>query len=117
VKVALTVAEPSLDARIDPRFGRGAFLLFIDTDDDQWEAYPNESIKSPSGAGVKTAQFVMDHKVGAVISGDFGPNALRALQSAHVPLYLFGKCVTGREAVEKFKAGRLRQVHFPDEGN
>jgi predicted Fe-Mo cluster-binding NifX family protein len=32
MKIVLTTALPSLEAEIDPRFGRAAYLLVVDTD-------------------------------------------------------------------------------------
>jgi len=110
MKVLITAAAPDLDAAVDPRFGRGAYFVVVDTDTLTWQAEANAGVNASGGAGSQAAQFVVKNKVGAVISGDFGPNAFTALSAAVVPMYLLGTCKTVRDAAEAFKAGTLQQV-------
>ena len=51
--------------------------------------------------------LLADHAAAAVISGDFGPKAQRALDAAGIAMYRFESCVTAREALERFKAREL----------
>ncbi len=113
MKILITSAAPSLDADIDPRFGRGAYLLVVDSETLQWQAEANAAASASGGAGIQAAQFAVNQKVGAVISGDFGPNAYNALNAAGVPMYLFGAGGTAREVVARFKSGQLQQVGAP----
>ncbi len=113
MKIVITTASPGLDADLDPRFGRGAFLLIVDPDSLQVDAHPNPGVNVTGGAGIQVAQFVAGRKADAVISGDFGPNAFNALKAAGVAMYLFGTCTTARQALEEFKAGRLQKVGAP----
>jgi predicted Fe-Mo cluster-binding NifX family protein len=113
MKIILTTASPNLDAGVDPRFGRGAYLIIADTDSLEWQAHPNPGVSASGGAGTLAAQLAANQKAEAVISGDFGPNAYNALQAAGIAMYLFGASRTGREAVELFKAGQLERVAGP----
>ena len=113
MKIILTTTSPNLDSDIDPRFGRGAYFLVVDCDSLAWEAHPNPGVGAAGGAGSLAAQFAANQKAAAVISGDFGPNAYNALQAAGVEMYLFGTSQTGRDAVERFKAGQLERVGAP----
>jgi predicted Fe-Mo cluster-binding NifX family protein len=113
MKIILSIASPSLNSEIDPRFGRGTYLLVVETDTMQWEAHPNPGVNASGGAGIQAAQFVTDRKAEAVISGDFGPNAFNALKAAGIAMYLYGDCRTARQAVERFQAGKLQQVGAP----
>jgi predicted Fe-Mo cluster-binding NifX family protein len=110
MKVILTATSPSIDAKIDPRFGRAACLLVVDTDTGEWEAQSNPGVSAPGGAGIQVAQYAADRQVQAAISGDFGPNAFGALQAAGIAMYLYGDCRTVGEAIERFKDGSLQQV-------
>jgi predicted Fe-Mo cluster-binding NifX family protein len=110
MKIILTVVSPNIEAALDPRFGRGAYLLIVDTDSLRWEAHQNPGVTTSGGAGIQAAQFITDLKVDAVLSGDFGPNAFEALQAAKIPMYLYNDCHTVRQAIERFKAGELQQV-------
>ena len=105
MKIVLTTIAPQLDAALDPRFGRGAYLLFIDTETNQRQAYPNPGANAPGGAGIKAAQFVVEHKAEAAISGDFGPNAFDALQAGSVAMYLYENCSSVQEVIDCITAG------------
>ena len=113
MKIILTTSSASLDSEVDPRFGRGAYLLVVNTETLEWQAHPNPGASAPGGAGIQAAQFVADQKVGAVLSGDFGPHAFNALQAAGVPMYVYNEVRTAREAIEHFKAGQLQQLDAP----
>jgi predicted Fe-Mo cluster-binding NifX family protein len=110
MKIVLTTTQPDLDAELDRRFGRCAFLLVVDPYSLEWQAKSNAGALAAGGAGVQTAQFVSAQKAQAVISGDYGPNAFEALQAAGVEMYQFGSCRTAREAVQSFLVGKLQQV-------
>jgi predicted Fe-Mo cluster-binding NifX family protein len=113
MKIILTTYSPDFDSEVDPRFGRGAYFLVVDPDSLTWDAYPNPGVGASGGAGTLAAQFAAKHKVGVVISGDFGPNAFNALQAAGIEMYLFGTSHNGREVVDRFKAGMLVRVGAP----
>jgi predicted Fe-Mo cluster-binding NifX family protein len=117
MKIILTTASPSIDSDIDQRFGRGAYLLMVDTESLKWEAHQNPGMNASGGAGIQAAQFVADQKAEAVLSGDFGPHAFEALQAAGIPMYLYGDCHTAQQAVERFMAGQLQQIDTPSRGD
>lgn len=114
-KIILTTSSPGLDAPVDPRFGRGAYLTMIDVDTLEWQAHPNPGVNASGGAGTQAAQFVVAQKVSAVVSGDFGPNAFEVLDAAGVGMYLYAGARTARAAVEHFKSGRLKPVGAPSD--
>jgi predicted Fe-Mo cluster-binding NifX family protein len=109
-RIALTVAGPSLEAELDPRFGRAAFLLLVDPETMAHEGLANPAGEAHGGAGVEAAQFLADHEAAAVISGDFGPKAHRALEAAGIAMYCYESCASVREALERFQAGRLPEA-------
>ena len=113
MKLILSTTSPHIDSAIDPRFGRAAHFLIVDSETLEWKAVPNPAIHSSGGAGIQAAQLVSDQGCQAVISGDFGPNAYNALYAAGVQIYLFGSCQTARQAIQQFKVGQLQQVHTP----
>ena len=116
MKIILTTTSPDFASNIDPRFGRGAYLLVVDTDTLQWEAHPNPGLNASGGAGIKAAQFVSEQKISAVLSGDFGPHAFNALQAASIAMYLYGDCSSVAQALERFKNGQLEQIGVPSRG-
>jgi predicted Fe-Mo cluster-binding NifX family protein len=117
MKIILTTVTPNIESELDPRFGRGAYLLVVNPDTLEWEAHPNPGVSASGGAGIQAAQFVTEHKAEAVISGDFGPHAFDALNTAGLPMYVYGNCRTAREAIAQFRAGQLQQVGAPTRGD
>jgi predicted Fe-Mo cluster-binding NifX family protein len=113
MKIALTTVSPGIEADVDPRFGRGAYLLVVDTETLQWESYPNPGASATGGAGIRSAQFISDQKVKAALSGDFGPHAYTALEQAGISMYVYGDSRTAQEALVAFKAGGLQCVGGP----
>lgn len=51
MKLAVTTAEPSLDARVDPRFGRCPYFIVVETEDFSFEALENPNLSLGGGAG------------------------------------------------------------------
>lgn len=108
MRIIVTAVRPFLDAEIDPRFGRGAYFVIVDTDTLEWRSEANPAVTAPGGAGAHAAQFAASQRVEAVVSGDFGPNALQALKAAGIALYLPGAAGTVRDVVSRFRAGELQ---------
>lgn len=106
MKVAVSAAGKDLDSPIDPRFGRCAYFVIIDTGDMTFEVFDNQNVALGGGAGIQSAQFIASKGVGAVITGNCGPNAMRTLSAAGVRVVV-GQAGTVRDAAERFKRGEL----------
>jgi nitrogen fixation protein NifU and related proteins len=113
MKVIVTAVSPSFDSEFDPRFGRGAYFIIVDTETMQWEAFPNSGVDAQGGAGAVAVQFAAEHGANAVISGDFGPTASLALNAADVPMYLNNTGGSIRDVIDRFQAGALQQFNKP----
>ena len=115
MRVAITSTGTSLDSNVDPRFGRCAYFIIYDTDSDTFEFIENTGRQAMGGAGIQAGQLMASKNVGAVIAGNFGPNAFRVLEAAKIKMYL-GVSGTVREAIEKYKNGQLTEISAPDVG-
>ena len=113
MKIIITTSSASLDAVFDPRFGRCANFLTINTETMEWEAFSNPGINASGGAGTQAAQFAAKQKVSAVISGNFGPNASSALNAAGILMYQNKSDGNIKDIVKRFNAGELQQVSAP----
>lgn len=115
MKIAITTTTGNLDAPFDPRFGRGANFVIVDTETEAWEAYPNPALNASGGAGVQAAQFITGHGAQAAISGDFGPNAYKTLAAAGVQMFLApaGEALTARELLARHREGQMQEVSAP----
>ena len=109
MKIAVSASGRDLDAQIDPRFGRCAYFIIIETDDMSFEAFDNESIALGGGAGIQSGQFVASKEAKTVITGNVGPNAVRTLNAAGVEV-IVGQSGTVRQAIENYKNGKLKNT-------
>jgi predicted Fe-Mo cluster-binding NifX family protein len=116
MKIVVTAAGPSLDAAIDPRFGRCAYFVFVDTEDMSVEAIANESGAHSGGAGIQSAQLLAQRGVKAVLTGNCGPNAHQTLSAAGIDV-IVGCAGNVSEAIERFKAGQLQTASAPNVAN
>ena len=106
MKIVISANGADLDAQASPVFGRCQIYVFVDTETMQFKAVENPAIAAPGGAGIQAAQFVIERGAQAVVTGNVGPNAFSVLQSADVPIYLFGGG-TVRQAAEAYEVGQL----------
>jgi len=113
MKVAVSSTGNHLDSLIDPRFGRCAYFVFVETEDMSHEAWENPSMSQGGGAGIQSAQFVASKGAKVVITGNCGPNAVTTLSAAGIDLIL-GRLETVRQAVEDYKGGRLKPSTAPN---
>jgi predicted Fe-Mo cluster-binding NifX family protein len=112
MKICVTATANSLDAQIDPRFGRCSYLLIVDSETMQFEAIPNAAAGASGGAGIQAAQTIANKDVKLLITGNVGPNAFGALSAAGIEI-VTGAFGTVREAVEKFKRGEFAKTGAP----
>jgi predicted Fe-Mo cluster-binding NifX family protein len=113
VKIAVSSMQPSLDAEMNPRFGRCQHFVIFDPDTMQFEAVENLSAMAGGGAGISTAQMIAGKGVAIVLTGNCGPNAYQVLSAAGI------KVVTGAsgkvsEAIQNYKSGKLQASCQPN---
>ena len=109
MKVAVSSTGPDLDAAVSPRFGRCPYFVIVETATMGYEAIPNTSANSPSGAGIAAAQEVASRGIDAVLTGRFGPNASQVLSQVGIKM-VTGAGGTVRQAVETYKNGGLNEA-------
>ncbi len=115
MKICISASSASLDANVDPRFGRCPYFVIVDSETMKFNSISNDSINAAHGAGIQAAQTVANIGVNVVITGNVGPNAFNVLSASGI------KIVTGasgniRETVEKYKKGQLKEVGNPTVG-
>jgi len=109
MRIAVTAQGTDLDSAMDPRFGRCRSFVIADSDSEEFEAFSNDGVMASGGAGTQSAQFLANKGVDAVITGNVGPNAARALEAAGIEVYST-TAGTVRDALQAFKAGKLSAV-------
>ena len=115
MKLAISSNGTGLDSAIDPRFGRCAYYIVYDLDNDTFDTVENKSRMAAGGAGIQSAQAVADLKADAVITTNIGPNAFRVLETAGIKVYS-GLTGSVKQAIEDFKKGSLGTAKSPNVG-
>ena len=114
MKIAITTQGQDLSSQLDPRFGRAKWLIVVDTETGDFQAYDNAvNLNAAQGAGIQTAQNAANLGAQAVITGNIGPNAIKTLDAAKVKVFL-SKASTAHEALGLFKEGKLQEVTEPN---
>jgi len=108
--ICITTNGQSLDAPINPSFGRAPYFLFVDPETETVQAVKNTP--GAHGAGVQAAQIVASNKATVVITGNVGPNAYQGLSAANIEIYV-GATGSAKEALEDYRAGRLSVAQEP----
>jgi predicted Fe-Mo cluster-binding NifX family protein len=115
-KICITSEGKTLDAKVDPRFGRCQYFTFIDTDTLEFEAIENPSTQAMGGAGVQSAQLVSSKGAKVVVTGNVGPNAFQTLSAAGIEIFI-GASGTVKNAIEDYKKGKLQTASNPSVGS
>ncbi|MBD3360021.1 MAG: dinitrogenase iron-molybdenum cofactor biosynthesis protein [Candidatus Buchananbacteria bacterium] len=114
MKICFTAEDKILNSPIDPRFGRCKFLLFVDSEDEKIiKKINNTKIATWRGAGIATAQKIADENAQVVITGNIGPNAFTALQSANIEIITNVSNLTVKQALRKFKTNEFKKTPKP----
>jgi len=113
MKIAVSAMGTTLDAEIDPRFGRCQYFIIVDPETMQFEALENSSAMAGGGAGISTAQTIAGKGIEAVLTGNCGPNAYQVLSAAGI------KVITGvagkvQDAIEGYKLGKFKASSQPN---
>jgi len=113
MNIAITATQPSLDAKVDPRFGRCPYFLIVDTDTLSFEAVENPNVTLGGGAGIQSAQLMAERDVKHVLTGNCGPNAYQTLSAAGISV-IIGCSGTISDVIEQFKAGQFSAADQPN---
>jgi len=116
MKIGITSTGENLDANVDQRFGRCKYFLIVDAESMEFEVLSNENAMASGGAGIQAAQTIANKGVGAVVTGNIGPNAFQTLSAAGMKIFT-GVSGTIKESVEKYKKGELKETEAPSVGS
>ena len=114
MKIAVSSQGDNLDSQLDPRFGRAAYILIVDTQTLEFEAFDNNKNKNAfKGAGIQASAMVSDKDATVLLTGFCGPNAFKTLEAAGIKVV---SDQSGRviDVIQKFKQGN---VVFADGAN
>ncbi len=112
MRIAISATGKDLNAYVDPRFGRCAYLLLVNPETLECEAVTNPGRTVGGGAGIKAAQEVVNQGVKELITGQCGPNAFGILAAGGVKIFQApGEMV--RKVLELYQQGELSELTVP----
>lgn len=107
MKIAFSTSGDSLNASLDPRFGRAPRFVVYDDKTGSLTAIENtQNLNAAQGAGIQSALTVCNADVDCLITGHCGPKAFQVLEAANIKVYLC-KAKTISDAYESLKSGEL----------
>jgi len=107
MKIAISSTGKDLNSQVDPRFGRCAYFIIVETEDMSFETCENENTALSGGVGIQSASFIISKNVKAVLTGNCGPKAMQTFTAGEVEVFT-GQAGMVKEAVERYKNGNLR---------
>lgn len=114
MKIAITSVDGTVQGMVDERFGRCRKFIIYDTDTKTHIVVDNTlNIGAAQGAGIQSAQNIINSGAKVVISGHLGPNAYRVLQAAGIEIYTVSN-MTAAQAIKAYEQGRLQKLTSPD---
>lgn len=114
-KVAISSEGPTMDARVDPRFGRAAGFVVVDTETMEFQYVDNGSSQAMAqGAGIQAAETTANAGAQVLLTGYVGPKAFTALSAAGISIGQGVDGMTVLEAVEKYKRGEVEMADAPN---
>jgi len=113
MKICVTAEGDNLDARIDQRFGRCQYFIFIDSETLEFEAVANQNVTGMGGVGIQSGQLIAEKGAKVVLTGKVGPNASQTLEAAGIEVVL-DVSGTVKEVVDKYKDGKLQLSKGPN---
>ncbi len=108
MKIAVTSKGKEIDSNTDPRFGRAAYILIIDTETLKFEALDNmENVNAFKGAGIQASTMVINKGAEVLLTGYCGPNAFKTLQAGGIKV-INDISGTVKNTVKLFNEGKLK---------
>jgi len=86
--IAITSTGTSLDAKVDVRFGRAKFIILYNSDHSLFSVHDNNlNLNAPQGAGIQTAQNILNLEATVLITGNCGPKAFKVLTAGDIKIF------------------------------
>ena len=116
MKIAVSATAGSLDAIVDPRFGRCGYFVIVEVEKNEIkkvETIQNPAATAMGGAGIQAAQLIANKGVEVLISGNMGPNAFSVLSGTGIKIVTGVGGISVREAVQRYLKGELKETKVP----
>ena len=101
--VCIPSRGPTIDAKMDDRFGRAGYLAFFDSESGSVEVLENIYAGGSGGVGTKVVQFLIQKDVNVLIAPRIGGNADEALRASKIKVIIQNPDISVEEAYNAWK--------------
>ncbi|NMA10934.1 MAG: dinitrogenase iron-molybdenum cofactor biosynthesis protein [Methanomicrobiales archaeon] len=108
--VGITARAAGTDDPVEQRFGRAPYFVFVDTETGKAESVENPLVDAAGGVGPRTVQIFSEHGATAVITGQVGGNAAKALEAGGIKAYAYRGSGSVADALAEYTAGNLQPL-------
>lgn len=110
--MAVTSIGKNLNSNVSSVFGRSPDFIMVDLENGEIKDISTieNPAKNENGAGNLAAQFMVDSKVKALISGELGPVAFHILKNAGIKVYNIKTSLSVEKNLKRFNEGRLEEI-------
>ena len=113
MNIAVAIQKPEIHSAVSDSFGKSEYFLFFDTQSNRERIIRNPFLETLGGAGIQTAQLLIENNADAIIVNQIGWNAFSVLSSAGVKVFHFtGR--TAEDAIKNFMEGKLLRIEAPN---
>lgn len=106
MRIAVPAEDKSVNAYVCPSFGRAPYFLLFDTKTGERVFLDNEAGNHQGGAGIVTAQTLVDQQINVLLTPRCGENAVQVLEAASIEIYKTQN-VSIQENIDSFNKGEL----------
>ena len=105
--IAVTSQGSDETSLVDPRFGRAARIVLIDTETGEVrDCDNNQNLAAVQGAGIQAARTVAEQGAEVLLTGNVGPKAFAVLEANGIEVCT-GVSGTVADAVSRYQAGEF----------
>ena len=111
MKIAICAQTNDVQAAVDSRFGRAAFFAVYDDAAQTWEFIPNrQNLQAAQGAGLQSAQLLVDADIQVLLACNVGPKAMAALTGSGIRVFQAARGQTLQQALAAYQSNKLTAV-------
>jgi len=110
MKIGIPANSNNLDAKVDSRYARSQYIIFVDSETLEFEAVNNKNMNSQQGAGTGMSQDLIKGGADIIISQNVGPKAWEVLKEFGIKVYKAVDGMSIKEALEAQKNGKLEEI-------
>lgn len=112
--IAITSTGRDVDSQMDARFGRAKYIMIYDTDNQSFKAHDNNvNLNAAQGAGIQTAQNIIEFGAVVLLTGNCGPKAFKVLEAGGVKTYTAPNSKLS-DAIKMYQENKLSLLTNPN---